>query len=179
MEAQIKAIEADYNGFKFRSRLEARWAMTFDKLGIRWFYEHEGYQTSSGYYLPDFWLPDTYLRSNLIKGILFEVKPEGHGYTHNQLQEVAASLKVGGILACGYEWESAKYGWFGNWNGLYEIEPPWDDCMSLYRCKCGVSTFEYYGAGNYECPECQSSEWQTTDRLTDDAYEYAIRYRFW
>ncbi len=54
----IKAIETKYKGYKFRSRLEARWAVFFDALGIKWEYEKEGYALGdAGLYLPDFWLP--------------------------------------------------------------------------------------------------------------------------
>ena len=57
--AEIKAIETRYNGYHFRSRLEARWAVFFDTLGIRYEYEPEGYVLSDGSrYLPDFYLPD-------------------------------------------------------------------------------------------------------------------------
>lgn len=56
---EIKAIETEYNGYRFRSRLEARWAVFFDTLGIRYEYEPEGYVLSDGSkYLPDFYLPD-------------------------------------------------------------------------------------------------------------------------
>lgn len=54
---RIKPIETKYNGFIFRSRLEARWAVFFDALGIEWEYEKEGYKLDSFAYLPDFWLP--------------------------------------------------------------------------------------------------------------------------
>ena len=55
----IKAIETKYKGYRFRSRLEARWAVFFDALGIKWEYEPEGFDLGSlGYYLPDFWLSD-------------------------------------------------------------------------------------------------------------------------
>lgn len=53
----IPAIETVYAGRKFRSRLEARWAVFMDTLGLEWLYEHEGYQTKAGPYLPDFYLP--------------------------------------------------------------------------------------------------------------------------
>jgi len=52
----IKAIETEYNGYRFRSRLEARWAVFFDALGIKYEYEPEGYKTPSGYYMPDFFI---------------------------------------------------------------------------------------------------------------------------
>jgi hypothetical protein len=55
----MKAIETVYNGYRFRSRLEARWAVFFDTLGIPYEYEFEGYQLDDGaMYLPDFLLPD-------------------------------------------------------------------------------------------------------------------------
>ena len=51
----FKAIETEYNGYRFRSRLEARWAVFFDALGIDYEYEPEGYELPSGKrYLPDF-----------------------------------------------------------------------------------------------------------------------------
>lgn len=55
----MKAIETKYKGYRFRSRLEARYAVFFDALGIRWDYEAEGYDLGKfGWYLPDFYLPE-------------------------------------------------------------------------------------------------------------------------
>ncbi len=54
----IQAIPTRYAGCHFRSRLEARWAVFFDTLGIRWVYEPEGFVGAYGeQYLPDFHLP--------------------------------------------------------------------------------------------------------------------------
>jgi hypothetical protein len=53
----IKAIETRYAGHRFRSRLEARWAVFFDALGVEWLYEPQGYDINGAWYLPDFWLP--------------------------------------------------------------------------------------------------------------------------
>lgn len=50
----IKAIETVYNGYRFRSRLEARWAVFFDALNVPYEYEPEGFWTPYGGYLPDF-----------------------------------------------------------------------------------------------------------------------------
>lgn len=51
----IKAIQTEYNGYIFRSRLEARWAVFFDALGVEYEYEPEGFELPSGKrYLPDF-----------------------------------------------------------------------------------------------------------------------------
>jgi hypothetical protein len=75
----IKAIETVYAGHRFRSRLEARWAVFFDSMGIRWLYENQGYQLADRLgvldtdetinYLPDFWLPDFNLHAE-VKGSL-------------------------------------------------------------------------------------------------------------
>lgn len=52
----IKVIETAYNGYRFRSRTEARWAVFFDALGIKYEYEPEGYDLDGIWYLPDFFL---------------------------------------------------------------------------------------------------------------------------
>lgn len=54
----MKPIETQYKGYRFRSRLEARWAVFFEYLFIEWEYEKEGYVLDDGtMYLPDFWIP--------------------------------------------------------------------------------------------------------------------------
>lgn len=58
----MKAIETVYHGCRFRSRLEARWAVFFDSLEIGWQYEPEGFVVGmygGQRYLPDFFLPKT------------------------------------------------------------------------------------------------------------------------
>jgi hypothetical protein len=64
----IKPIETVYGGYRFRSRLEARYAVFFDRLEIKYNFEHQGFQLNSGLYLPDFWLPDF--------DMFFEIKNE-------------------------------------------------------------------------------------------------------
>lgn len=56
--SELKAIETVYNGYRFRSRLEARWAVFMDALGVSYQYEPEGFDLDGMAYLPDFWLPD-------------------------------------------------------------------------------------------------------------------------
>jgi hypothetical protein len=63
----IKPIQTHYNGYHFRSRLEARWAVFFDALNIEYEYEVEGFDLGNDIlYLPDFWLP--------MQRVWFEVK---------------------------------------------------------------------------------------------------------
>lgn len=40
----IKSIDTSYKGYKFRSRLEARWDIFFDEIGLKWEYEPEGFE---------------------------------------------------------------------------------------------------------------------------------------
>ena len=58
--SNAKPIPTEFDGIKFRSRLEARWAVAFRAAGIKYEYEYEGYQLPDGWYLPDFWLPRLY-----------------------------------------------------------------------------------------------------------------------
>lgn len=66
--SEIKPIETVYNGYRFRSRLEARWAVFFDAAGIRYEYEPDGFEVDGEKYLPDFYLPEL--------DVYAEVKPE-------------------------------------------------------------------------------------------------------
>lgn len=54
---KIPAIETPYKGYRMRSRLEARWAVWMDVLGVRWRYEMERYTNGDRRtYLPDFYV---------------------------------------------------------------------------------------------------------------------------
>jgi hypothetical protein len=79
MSDNIRPIETVYQGYRFRSRLEARWGVYLTTLGLEWQYEPEGYVLTNPYhnasipwpnpvtYLPDFWLPQV--------NMFAEVKP--------------------------------------------------------------------------------------------------------
>src|SRR5215210_7860944 len=45
----LKPRETTYQGCRFRSRIEARWAVFFDNLGIKWWYEPEGFSLRYDY----------------------------------------------------------------------------------------------------------------------------------
>lgn len=53
----IRAIETEWNGYRFRSRTEARWAVFMDCLSVAYEYEVQGFELGGTRYLPDFWLP--------------------------------------------------------------------------------------------------------------------------
>lgn len=98
----INPIETSYAGCRFRSRLEARWAVALDSLGIQWEYEPQGHTVTNRLqldglpdqwnYLPDFWLPELHLWA--------EVK--GHLEDHDtaRLLSAAAHLSSNGGGGC-------------------------------------------------------------------------------
>jgi hypothetical protein len=92
----IKAIETVYKGYRFRSRLEARWAVFFDALGVKWEYEQQGYEIKSlcgnhkWLYLPDFYLPDL--------GAHAEVKGSLDQMTDDYLRMIGYAVDYGGCL---------------------------------------------------------------------------------
>jgi hypothetical protein len=65
----MKPIETRYKGYRFRSRLEARWAVFFDHLGYAWEFEPEGFELSDGRrYLPDFRVEGVFLEVKALAG---------------------------------------------------------------------------------------------------------------
>lgn len=48
------SLPTTYDGIKYRSRTEARWAYFWDQLGIKCRYEDQGFLTDGSAYLPDF-----------------------------------------------------------------------------------------------------------------------------
>lgn len=95
----IEAIQTRYAGYHFRSRLEARWAVFFDALGIRWEYEKEGVVVRSQFGDRTWqWLPDFYLPS--IKAHV-EVKGDWEGVSLDYWQMILESLDWNGPFATG------------------------------------------------------------------------------
>lgn len=97
----MQAIETHYKGYRFRSRLEARWAVFFDQLGLSWEYEPEGFDLGDGvWYLPDF-------RVTLSDGdtVWLEVKPSNIN-SDPKFDEFSARLDAGkALMLSGDPWE--------------------------------------------------------------------------
>lgn len=101
----LKAIDTEYKGYLFRSRLEARWAKTFDALGIEWVYEPEGYELPDGtYYLPDFYFPR--------QQCFIEIKPsEPTQEEVEKAMQLAWGSKKWVDIICGVPGEHKIYGY--------------------------------------------------------------------
>ena len=138
----IKPIETVYNGYRFRSRLEARWAVFFDAAGIEYYYEPEGVKLSDGtLYLPDFYLPKSKQWFE-VKGVM---KEEDKHKIEQLIKDANVSVAVGypdmTFQACD-KW----------WDGTYQLA---DKLSSiLVRCReCGGLWFMGTN-GNFECQCC-------------------------
>jgi hypothetical protein len=141
----IRSVETLYQGYRFRSRLEARWAVFFDALGLKWEYEPQGYDFGAiGCYLPDFYLPE------LGGGTWIEVKPDGADSTHPDEPKWRALAEATGkdlLLAAGVpdarEYEAlSKDSLLGGWlTACFQQKylPPinHDGAPRLYWCPGG------------------------------------------
>lgn len=85
----IKAIQTQYKGYAFRSRLEARWAVYFDERGFDWEYEPQGYEINGLKYLPDFRVDGRYLEVK--RKDAFEIK----AIRKNRVKRVYVAGKIG------------------------------------------------------------------------------------
>lgn len=87
----IPAIPTEYNGTRYRSRLEARWAAMFDLLG--WAPDYEPGDGAGG------WIPDFQLSGSLTLGVhdyvAVEVKPAASP-THMLLLEACVKVDRSG-----------------------------------------------------------------------------------
>jgi len=120
----IKAIETEYKGYRFRSRLEARWAIFLDTLGIEWQYEREGYDLGElGWYLPDFWLPWNGYGQFPQGGYFLEIK--GQEPTFEELAKLKALAAGTGHTAILLAGEPGKYKRYeANRAGYFSVGDP-------------------------------------------------------
>lgn len=139
----IKAIETVYNGYRFRSRLEARWAVFFTHLGLIYQYEPEGYDLSGIWYLPDFWLPalDCWV----------EVKAQ------EPTEEEVHKAKLLGETTCHKAvivWQEGDIGEYAlpeDWSrlpgdGYWLVWPHWGNFYQFCFCEsCGAVGLEFEG----------------------------------
>lgn len=145
------AIETHYNGYRFRSRLEARWAVFFDSLGVRYEYEREGFTLPTAPYLPDFFLP-------LVRnGLWCEIKPspcEEPDRAEALMRELTALTQKDGVVLYGdpvdvmngLEDSTPNQSWIKFADG--GSDGPFYFCLCPW---CGKIGFEFDGRGARVC----------------------------
>lgn len=142
MPGTLQPIETRYAGYRFRSRLEARWAVFFDALKIKYEYEPEGFKLSDGTcYLPDFWLPES--------KAFFEVKGALSEKDAHKIEQLMADSNRPVIIGYpNFEFEACDYWWGDTLSRAGKTESLLNRCRS-----CGKIGFMGI-AGSYECPCC-------------------------
>mgnify|MGYP001194201040 CR=1 FL=1 len=176
----IKPIETRYKGYRFRSRLEARWAVFFDALRLDWEYEKEGYDLGDlGFYLPDFWLDNVHDRLGQ-KGIFAEIK--GQEATDLEIERLAR-LTIGGSFAAMLQGGMKPYDPYHITNEFLEVswydgEAAVDHPMVFMKCySCGAVKYEFLEGNYMRCELCGCrSDHEHPDIIR--AYEKALSARF-
>lgn len=182
----IKAIETNYAGCRFRSRIEARWAVFFDTLGIRYEYEKEGYtlppfQDTDAHlgmkdqiagvlnYLPDFYIPAQRAHP---KPAWYEVKGEEREPDWVKLYRLVRHSSIDGALLFEIPNITDAHnmgGTYGMWTtsyfddrelGKYFGNGGWDCGYSFCECPfCGAIGYEFNGRSarvGCKCPGHES-----------------------
>jgi hypothetical protein len=158
---------------KYKSRLEARWAVFFDILGVETLYEYEGYQLPSGWYLPDFYVP--------LMDAWFEVKPTEFTKHEDQLCEELSTVTQQRVvmLSGNITHKDNPYGGFVTWSG----ESLWDCYYQFCTCPiCGKVGIEFEGRGERVCgdkcvPRKDKGHSGNDPRLIQ-AFSVASKYQF-
>ena len=184
------AIQTEYKGYLFRSRLEARWAVFFDACGVRWEYEPEGFVLPSGkHYLPDFLLHGVAGRASgdlyvEVKGKMTDEDAqkiyEFCGYNRMEFGVENPILVVGNIPEgdniADIENYCQDYGYYGfpDYKGgpyPYNFETIDGDYFVAHPGINKDGKFELFGDDN-------NYTWDRDDRATERAFRIARQARF-
>jgi len=172
----VHAIETRYQGYHFRSRLEARWAVFFDTLGIPWEYEPQGFElvplgtgrqqddVHLGHYLPDFYLP------SVRGGTWYEVKGQrptdlecSKAWRLSELTGQTVMVAFGGIPFSvderGRDEDVPSYGGDGPrdiWlDGGCDFDYAWCVCP-----QCGAPGITFEARGDRVCGVRETDAWR-------------------
>lgn len=176
----IKAIETYYNGYRFRSRLEARWAVFFDAAGIRYEYEFEGFDLGDGVcYLPDFFLPD------IDGGIYIEVKGDMDDEDYSKIEKFWETgehplLTVGGLPTEAELENDDIYGYVNKYHHCFELgeRDGWDWPYLFCVCPaCGKIGVEFDGRGWRVCG-CRHVNKDLSGETYEDEHGKTHRFKY-
>jgi hypothetical protein len=181
VKQEIRAIETRYKGYRFRSRLEARWAVFFETAGIKWQYEVEGFETPFGRYLPDFYLPE------IRNGLWVEVKPPHTlaGGEWEKLESVVIQTKKDAVIVREIPGPGLDpyrdFGGVDDGSAWWIIGPQdaqehghstWSDGAYVFCVcpNCGKLGFEFDGRGDRVCGVSCKKFHKGKDRHGDKGY---------
>lgn len=169
---QIKAIETKYKGYRFRSRLEARWAVFMDSMKQKWIYEPEGYHLGSGLYLPDFYLPDN--------DMWMEIKPHKDDQkAFDKMFELCCLTNKIGVVCVGMPHEKQTFAFIGDIKessgGVGWRNVNWCCCYYSHGIKLALSKDRFWCTPGWEPLKCIA---QFPRPIRDEDYDAAKAARF-
>lgn len=149
----FRAIETWFRGYRFRSRLEARWACFLTEAGVPFEYEAQGYTFDGHFYLPDFWLP--------IQNCWCEIKPAdpteeeryraervGDGTGKRMYVLVGEPMPKDECLALPYQTPGFER--------HFLVSPEWDSYQFFAQCpSCGYIGITFEGRADYLKCSCE------------------------
>lgn len=178
----MEVIETEYNGFRFRSRLEARWAVFMDAMRVPYQYEPEAFVLDGLFYLPDFWLPQT--------NSYLEIKPERPSAEEMEKAYRLAKFTERRVHIMFGQPESPEVGssesaYLFVWMHDQEGDHPGWDCFHWWcECpRCGRCEIQFNGRADRIACKCPKSphgdkgyNYESENLIA--AYTQARRYRF-
>lgn len=171
----VRSIHTVYEGWYFRSRVEARWCVLFETLGIRYEYEPQKWMLNGLVYLPDFLLTElnTWLE---IKGI----EPSGEEREKARRLSVASGVPV--LVMVGSPWYSvARYAFYdGHDYGKYQrqAEMTWQKYRSPRSAKGMIGLVQEGHAFKFHHLDGLAMEGAATTEALRNAYVLARHERF-
>lgn len=171
----LKPIKTNYMGHSFRSRLEARWAVFFQHMNMKWEYEPEGFITDDGLqYLPDFKVTTDFGRV-----IWYEIKPKEGTLGHEKFASFCKSLPEDetAVMLQGDPLDVlGKYLRLSNSDVMLSD----DNCLSLCP-RCGEIKVAEYGFNflfgiEYGCEPC---DFETPGGVSEFAEENFVGAYYW
>lgn len=188
----IAPIQTTWNNYHFRSRTEAKWAVTLTTLGIPFEYEEKAYSIPGvGGYVPDFYLPTMRVGEYHSGGCFLEIKPADYiKERQSPTMELSSLTREPVVTFYGFpdRGESGINEFFDrhtienayvpgpSGNGLY--------CDNLYLlgvCKqCGSIEIQYMGKSERHACDCSTGDKGSAydDESLLLAYDTARSYQF-
>jgi hypothetical protein len=160
----MKVIETEFNGVRFRSRTEARWAVFMACANIKYIYEPEGFDLGeSGWYIPDFWLPEI--------DKFLEIKPSVPLVGRESPTFALADATGKAVITfCGPP-SAPDFDRGYREDGHFHSKEGGDNCYWFCRCpECGSAGIEFCGRADRIKCECPKSPHQDKGYNFDDPF---------
>lgn len=150
-------IKTVYNGYLFKSKLEAKWAVFFDNMGFVYEYEPEAFGVGDGWYTPDFYIPEMYLGSTVFRGVYAEIKPSSWDCELEYYVKLSRAMRNKILVLFAGEPYDFAIPYWESYGHAYRVCPEWDKHQTLAYCgECNDFGVQYLEESRKCCPHCDS-----------------------